>query len=216
MESTTGLVFTGFGDKEIYPSMYSATIGGVISKRFRYSVKNGSAIIDNKNSAVITPFAQTDIMTTFVEGLDPFVRDSIPAAFEAALLQFKEFILNNIDGSTPAEKKLKKLLQLSIPKVVSALIQRLETLRLSSHIIPMLRTVSSLSKQDMTELAESLISLTYLKRRASFSEESVGGPIDVAVITKGDGFIWIKRKNYFRPELNVNYISKVNNPNNHK
>jgi len=34
------------------------------------------------------------------------------------------------------------------------------------------------------------------------AEETVGGPIDVAVISKGDGFVWIKRKHYFRPELN--------------
>jgi hypothetical protein len=43
-------------------------------------------------------------------------------------------------------------------------------------------------------------------------DETVGGPIDVAVISKGDGLIWIKRKHYFSPELNrqffVNYLNK--------
>jgi hypothetical protein len=37
--------------------------------------------------------------------------------------------------------------------------------------------------------------------------ESVGGPIDVAVISKGDGFIWIKRKHYFKPEFNQSFMS---------
>ena len=32
--------------------------------------------------------------------------------------------------------------------------------------------------------------------------ETVGGPVDVAIISKADGFVWIKRKLYFRPELN--------------
>ena len=36
--------------------------------------------------------------------------------------------------------------------------------------------------------------------------ETVGGPIDVAVISKGDGFVWIKRKHYFKPELNPHFI----------
>jgi len=31
--------------------------------------------------------------------------------------------------------------------------------------------------------------------------ETVGGPIDVAVLSKGDGFVWIKRKSYFDPRL---------------
>jgi len=37
--------------------------------------------------------------------------------------------------------------------------------------------------------------------------ETVGGPIDVAVISKGDGFIWIKRKHYFKAELNSQFFS---------
>ena len=70
----------------------------------------------------------------------------------------------------------------------------------------MMGAVSLLSKEDLAEMAESLIYLTYLKRRFTFSEESVGGPVDVAVITKGDGFIWIKRKHYFNPDLNHQFF----------
>ena len=72
-------------------------------------------------------------------------------------------------------------------------------------------SVASLSKEDLAELAESLIYLTYLKRRMSGSEESVGGPIDVAIITKGDGFIWIKRKHYFDIKLNQDFTLKYLN-----
>ena len=35
--------------------------------------------------------------------------------------------------------------------------------------------------------------------------ETVGGPIDVAVISKSEGFIWIKRKLYFDKNLNNHY-----------
>jgi hypothetical protein len=34
----------------------------------------------------------------------------------------------------------------------------------------------------------------------------VAGPIDVAVISKGDGLVWIKRKHYFKPELNYHFF----------
>ena len=37
-------------------------------------------------------------------------------------------------------------------------------------------------------------------------EETVGGPVDVAVISKGDGFIWINRKHYFKPEFNPHFF----------
>ena len=71
-----------------------------------------------------------------------------------------------------------------------------------------MNAVGALSKEDLAEMAESLIYLTYLKRRITFAEESVGGPVDVAVISKTDGFIWLKRKHYFKPELNHHYFSK--------
>ena len=33
-------------------------------------------------------------------------------------------------------------------------------------------------------------------------------PIDVAVISKGDGFIWIRRKHYFNAELNPSFFRR--------
>ena len=93
--------------------------------------------------------------------------------------------------------------------VIDILEERLEEIRWEKHIGPIVDSIGTLSKEDMAEMAESLINLTYLKRRASFDEESVGGPVDVAIITKGDGFVWVKRKHYFKPELNLNYISKI-------
>jgi len=56
-------------------------------------------------------------------------------------------------------------------------------------------------------MAESLVSLTSFKRKVTMESETVGGPIDVAVISKGDGFIWIKRKHYFKPELNPQFFA---------
>ena len=72
---------------------------------------------------------------------------------------------------------------------------------------PLLNTVVSLDKEDMANMAESFISLTSLVRRMQPGEETVGGPVDVAVISKGDGFVWINRKHYFRPELNAPFFS---------
>lgn len=64
-------------------------------------------------------------------------------------------------------------------------------------------------------MAESLVNLTSFKRKMSMDAETVAGPIDVAVISKGDGFIWIKRKHYFERELNpqffANYYREVEN-----
>jgi hypothetical protein len=62
-----------------------------------------------------------------------------------------------------------------------------------------------LPKDELAATAEALVSLTSVKRKMSRGPETVGGPIDVAVISKGDGFIWISRKHYFQPDLNVQF-----------
>ncbi len=56
-------------------------------------------------------------------------------------------------------------------------------------------------------MAEALVNITSLKRRVSVEAETVGGPIDVAVISKGDGFIWIKRKHYFDAKENPYFFN---------
>jgi hypothetical protein len=56
-------------------------------------------------------------------------------------------------------------------------------------------------------MAESLVNLTSFKLKVTEDAETVGGPIDVAVISKGDGLIWIKRKHYFSPELNQQFFA---------
>ena len=72
----------------------------------------------------------------------------------------------------------------------------------TSHVDPITSAVALLPKDQLAEMAEALVNLTSFKRRVTMEPETVGGPIDVAVISKGDGFIWIRRKHYFRPELN--------------
>ncbi len=47
-----------------------------------------------------------------------------------------------------------------------------------------------------------MVSLTSFKRRVSLDLETVGGSIDVAVISKGDGFVWVQAKHHAKQELN--------------
>jgi hypothetical protein len=65
-----------------------------------------------------------------------------------------------------------------------------------------------MSKQELAFLAQELVNLTSVKRKFSSVIESVGGPIDVAVISRIDGFVWVRRKHYFEPNLNPRYFQR--------
>ena len=77
----------------------------------------------------------------------------------------------------------------------------------SEQVAPVVDTVRALPKNELAEMAETLVNLTSFRQRMSPDAETVGGPVDVAVISKGDGFIWIKRKHYFQAELNHQFFN---------
>lgn len=59
---------------------------------------------------------------------------------------------------------------------------------------------STMPPQDAIDLAEFLVDCTAKFHRFSPRANVVGGPVDIAVITRHDGFRWIKRKQYFSHE----------------
>jgi hypothetical protein len=60
-----------------------------------------------------------------------------------------------------------------------------------------LKALRDYDLQDMARLAENFIAMTSFERHMTFSPEGVGGPIDLAVITKNEGFTWLNRKSWY-------------------
>ena len=56
--------------------------------------------------------------------------------------------------------------------------------------------------QDAIDLARFLVDLTREFSRFIPGAPTVGGPTDIAAITKHEGFKWVQRKHYFPAELN--------------
>src|SRR5690606_31959567 len=81
---------------------------------------------------------------------------------------------------------------------------------------PIMQMVSLLPKNELPDLPESLVAITSQKRQVSRDAEPIAGPVDVALISKGEGFVRIKRKHYFKPELNPqfsqNYLRGIIEP----
>jgi hypothetical protein len=55
------------------------------------------------------------------------------------------------------------------------------------HTRPIYRAIGSLPKRELGETAASLIKLNSFQQKVMHSIETVGGPIDVAVITRNGG-----------------------------
>lgn len=204
-ERHSGLVFIGFGDKEIYPSSHLLTVGSMINNTIRYLIHDPDVIAPGKNNANIIPYAQSDVTLTVLTGIDPTyqgeVQKSIRGSFKTVSEVISPMISNPAQATTASE---------AINDIAEKLVGDLDKYRNEIITKPLIDVLIHMGKEDMAELAESLVSITSLKRKftARTTDESVGGPVDVAVITKGDGFIWLKRKQYFDHDLNKSFSSK--------
>ena len=112
------------------------------------------------------------------------------------------------DTYTDIQKnELKNLLGSSKNEISSAIGASIQ----NDNVKPILDSVQLIPLPEMAFLAESLVNITSLKRTFAIdgNQQTVGGPTDVAVMSKGDGFVWIKRKHYFDNQINPNYIRNL-------
>ena len=157
--------------------------------------------ISKNSTARIIPFAQSEMVSSFMEGIDP--------EFEFEIGKQIKSLISNIGEIIDKSYKDKLLV------IQDKFFEHIRNIKRTNYISPVMNIVNSLQKPELSEMAESLVNLTSFKKHISKESETVGGPIDVAVITKGDGFIWIKRKHYFDLKLNNHFYSNYYNEEDH-
>lgn len=197
-----GMALAGYGDSEIYPRMLHIRVSGLINGKLRYQVVE-TAEIQESNLASIVPLAQTDVMQTFLFGINDrflsYLSNELPS-------QIKNSI-DSIDDNMFAKGK-KEEVRTQISNVTASVVKHVAEVAGNDYMLPIIQSVATLPIEELALLAESMINITSLRRKVALDRNigTVGGPIDVAIISKGDGFIWLKRKHYFERKYNPQYF----------
>lgn len=206
-DNYTGIVIAGYGDEEIFPSLKAFKIEGLLDDILKFSVEKKSSISTTKLSSVI-PFAQGDMVHSFMNGIEPSFFQAIKRDLMDMVSKYPKIILDCVDEiSDEVKKESAKNIGNAAFEELKKRIGGLEDYSDENYTDPIVGVVSALPKPELASMAESLVNLTNLRRKISMGAETVGGPIDVAVISRGDGFIWINRKHYFEPELNHHFFN---------
>lgn len=211
---SSGVVFAGFGEAEIFPSVCAYKINSIVlpGQILLSREDNGCDAISIDNNASILPFAQGQMVQTFIRGVDPRMRETVIDTFKVLTEQVAVDALRDL-GNVPEDRAREMVKQQPIlEQIAKEFDARLLEFSREHHIYPIVRAVSILPKDELAIMAETLVALTSFRRRMSGDLETVGGAVDVAVISKGDGFVWIKRKHYFDASLNPRYIQRLQNP----
>jgi hypothetical protein len=201
----SGLVFAGFGRSDLFPCIRAYECDGVLLNHpVFWAGAEGS--VDRFNRALVLGFAQADMIQLFMEGVTPQYETFVESYFERVVSSLDQVVAQALPKKrvTPA---LARDLEQRRDALLASLRQDLQEHRHRLYVDPVISVVASLPKEELGLMAESLVNLTSLKRRVSFDDETVGGPVDVAVISRGDGLIWVKRKHYFDPALNHQFFA---------
>lgn len=205
---TSGIVFAGFGNDEYYPSILAFDVFGFLGNKVRkiFNITKSSVSSD----ANVIPYAQDQEVQLFLKGCydDLLIhgQQTYANCHDETLSQVQIVLQESLSVELASElfEKIKVNTEGYIP-TAEASVNSFINMNYNQKVMSML---SFLPKQELAYMAESLVNLTAFKRKVSDDHETVGGPIDVALISKTDGFIWVKRKHYFSPELNHHFFSK--------
>ena len=177
----TGVVFAGIGENDLFPVLQDYHVADITAGRLRYRMAR-EARVTHDDSAHVVPFAQTDMIELFYTGIHPKLRGQLTRMVTESL---SSEMGKNDDRRKVAKyerfvKKFHKLLDEEICK---------------KHTDPLIEAVDALPRHDLARMALALVSLTELRRKMAINEtETVAGPINVAVLSKRDGFVWIERE----------------------
>ncbi|HEY6897065.1 MAG TPA: hypothetical protein VI279_07375 [Rhodocyclaceae bacterium] len=200
--SPTGVVVAGYGDDDIFPGYVAVEVYGHIGEEL-YHLKGKNFKVTHTQSSSIEAFAQRSMIDVFTDGfgfpLWKILSDESLEKLQSLVVKLKD------EGVVIATE----VADSAVKEVHEEFMSGWTKKNYSQNWHPLTEVLASLGVQEMAHLGETLLTLQALKERVTSSSESVGGPIDVAAITKSEGLVWLKRKHFFEQQLNVRYLTRV-------
>jgi hypothetical protein len=202
------VVIAGFGTRDYFPRLAACHVHGVLADTPRV-VRQPTRAITIENPGLIAAFAQRDVVDTVLTGISPSMQAQILGLLGRLESGFPHEAFERIADLLPPDDTARERVRAALVDVGTGIArdvrERIEENR-ADFYDQVQTTVAFLPKNDLAAMAESMVGITSLKRKVTHSEpQTVGGAIDVAVISKGEGLVWIKRKHYFPQHLNPNW-----------
>ena len=157
--SPSGVVIAGFGELDMVPSLAEFTISGVTLGKLRFLPgRTHSALMGPS----IMPFAQSEMVETFMEGVNPNFRKVVGTFLEKVLGDLPDALMTALAShlatlDEPARAELKAKLGAACSVINNQLGARVKEYTLGQHVRPIIGAGSlALPKEQLAEMAEAL------------------------------------------------------------
>jgi len=169
---SSGLVFAGYGSSELFAQARVWRVSGRLASTTR-RVQRHRFSISPAHPSIILPVAQEGVIHSFLKGLHP----------EVALLvsDVVDYLAGSFGGANRAQEIKEQFDE-----------------QVSMRGDEVARAVEFLPPGDLAMMARDLIRMTALRNRATMTADTVGGPIDVVLLSRAHGIRWIEPADGFR------------------
>lgn len=133
-----------------------------------------------------------------MKGIAPNFYEKVVELHTQSLSDEREKIVALLQAQGVDEDIVKKVRDVDTADIEKRHSNSMDAYMQEEYIDGIVNAVESFNVEDMANMAENLVSITSLQRHFSSSDETVGGPIDVAVITRAEGFTWVRHKNFIK------------------
>jgi len=195
LEDVTGLVFAGFGSEERYPVVttwfVSAIVNGIV-KRAEASFDQ----IDGEVRSKIRVFADSEVTNAFIRGIDFNLERRVYGALNSVMHGLVDQVIGALPSADAAQREAvrQQFQSQTIPQYFDAFRGIIGEYQQHAFINPVLRVLEIASRSELAETARELVSLNVFKKRIMAQKQTVGGAIDVAIISREGGFQWHSRQ----------------------
>ena len=195
------LVFSGYGKDQEFPSLVSAVVCEGFDRRVSYHVRPEDIVcISDDKPVAICPFAQDDVIRSVLRGIHTDWSGDAGDVFRRIVNpNFGDVFGSFYDEDDPGGEFRRMLAEVETDDLHHQFYK--EGMRLlDKNQREWEKLLKDSDLESLASLADCLIDLTGFQRILTFSPEGVGGPVDVAVISKNNGFTWLRRKNWYHKD----------------
>lgn len=189
-----GAVFAGYGANQLLPAITTYRIDTPLENGVPHpelQTDQTGAIENPKRSCLVT-FGTPDPMDTMLTRISiDLYNDTI-----------EKYIRDAVMGELLDNDTIRNQADTLATNIVRHVEQRTETY-IVRQIQRISEAVATLSTGALAHVAESLVNFAAIHQQIRTNHITVASPVDVAVITRGDGFTWAKCKPSFGPERSL-------------
>ena len=188
------LAVVGFGREEILPAWATVIVAGFLEGALLTIDGDAQSGDPSSNRYFgIRPLGQTEAIDLFLKGED---QGSVNCARRAAAREIDaglQSIPESIEDAATLELIDAKFDEMQ-EKVRTGIHEESWQRSQEMFLEPLRSAIAGLPVADLAAVAKSLVELQALRQTTTAELGTVGGPIDVATISREDGFRWVRHK----------------------